>query len=57
MARNSTERLCGEYDLESRGSAFPRTPVRSRSQHSPSEHLQCSIILALRGVVFLHDSL
>ena len=37
MARNSTERLGGEYNLESTGSAFPAH--LSRSQHSSPKHL------------------
>ena len=36
MARNSAERLSGEYDLEPRGSTFSCT----RSQHNPSKYLQ-----------------
>ena len=38
MARNSTERLGGEYDLESRGFTFSVHQVSSRSQHSSSNH-------------------
>ena len=37
MARNSTERLGGKYDLESTGSDF-RTHL-SRSPHSSPKHL------------------
>ena len=47
MARNSTDRLGGEYDLKSRGSAFSCTP--SRSQHSPSKHLQMWYFAGFRG--------
>ena len=39
MARNSTERLGGVYDLESRGSAFSCTPEQE-STPQISKHLQ-----------------
>ena len=38
MARNSTERFGGKYDLESRGSVFPAH--LSRSPHRFPRHLQ-----------------
>ena len=57
MARNSTERLGGEYDLESRGSSFSYTTVSSRSQQSPSEHLQMWYYAVLKGVMFMRGPL
>ena len=43
----------GEYDREPRKSALSCT----RSQHNPSKHLRCGIMLVFKGVVFLHDPL
>ena len=54
MARNSTERLGGEYNLESRGSAFSCTPGVNTALPSICK---CGITLVLKGVVFLRDHL
>ena len=54
IARNSTERLGGEYDLESKGSVFSCT--RSKNTALPSIY-ECGIMLILKGAVFLLDPL
>ena len=56
MARNSTERFGGMYDLESKGSAFSRTSPAGVSTTLTSIY-KCSIILVLKGVVFLRGPL
>ena len=44
MARNSTERLGGEYDLESRGSAFSCASEKESIYQLP-KHLQINVVL------------
>ena len=52
MAGNSIERLGGEYDLESRESAFSLHTSNKR-QHINSINInKCGIMLILEGVVF-----
>ena len=51
MVRNSTEKLVARR--EPRGSALSCI----RDQHNPYKHLQCGIMLVLKGVVLLHDPL
>ena len=57
MTRNSTERLDGEYDLESRIYAFSCSP--SRSQHKSPKHLQMWYYADFKGgdVLFLRGHL
>ena len=55
MARNSAERLGGEYELESRESSFSCTPSGVNTT-LPSIY-KCGIMLVLKGVVFSHDPL
>ena len=52
MARNSTERLGGKYDLELRRSAFACTPEQESTQLSQTSTNKCGIVLVLREVVF-----
>ena len=52
MARNSTERLGGEYDLESTGSAFSAHLSSSQHINSPGIY-KCGIMLVLTGMVFI----
>ena len=56
MAKNSIERLGGEYDLESRLPAFSAHLSRSQQINSPNIY-KCGIILVLEGVVFFSDYL
>ena len=55
MARNSTERLGGGYDLESRRSAFLCTPAGVNTAHTSI--YKCDIILVLKWGVILRDPL
>ena len=50
MARNSTEELGGEYDLEPRGSTI--SCVRWHRVNSPSKHLQVWYYVDFKGVMF-----
>ena len=56
MARNSTERLGGDCDLESRGFTFSCTPPAGVHTTLPSIYKYGSM-LVLRGVVFSYDPL
>ena len=55
MARNSTERVGGEYDLELKRSTFPAH--LSMSQHNPSKHLQLWYYAGFNWAGILHDPL
>ena len=57
MARNSMKRLGGEYDLESRGSAFSCTPSAAGANTALRSIYKCGIMLVLKGWCFLHDLL
>ena len=57
MARNSMKRLRGEYDLESRGSAFYCTPSAAGANTALPSIYKCGIMLVLKGWCFLHDLL
>ena len=47
MARNSTERLGGEYDLESRASSFSCIPMQKLTQ--PPKRLQMWYYASFKG--------
>ena len=53
MARDTTERLDGNSDLESRGSSFFCTPARANT--TLTSIYKCGFMLVLKVVVFLHD--
>ena len=55
MVRNATKRLGGEYDLESRGSAFSCTPTGANLIFTSI--YKCGIMLVLERVVFFRDPL
>ena len=57
MARNSTEWRGGEYDLESRASAFSCTPPAAGANTVLPSIYKCGIMLVLKGVVFLRGPL
>ena len=50
MARNSTERLGGKYDLESGGPAFFCAPAGVNT--TLTSIYKCGVVLVLKGVVF-----
>ena len=52
MTKNSTERLGGKYDLESRRSAFSCTPEQE-STHQLPKHLQIWYYAGFKEVLFL----
>ena len=55
MARNSTERCGGEYDLESKGRFLLHT--QQESTQLPQASTKSGMMLVSKGMVFLRDPL
>ena len=57
MARDFTERLGGEYDLESRGTDFSYALSATGANTVLPSIYKCGVMLVLKGVVLLRGTL